>query len=200
MTIATSAPRPGTMDVNEFQAFLETRPKEERWQLIEGVAVMMNPPTYVHQRISLNFSMLLNTAFAAQNSELFAYIEVGVRAPNVNNFQPRPDIVVTSGTASYITFEENFSLVAEVLSPTNTAREISLKLQRYREAPDNSYVFVIDSRRVSIEIHARKHEWKARKLTSLDESIELPEFGFHCKAGDLYRGTPLNPSRRKESQ
>jgi len=200
MTIAASAPRPGTMDVEEFQAFIETRPKGERWQLIEGVAIMMNPPTYVHQRISLNFSMLLNAAFAAQKSDLFAYIEVGVRAPNVNNFQPRPDIVVTSEPASYSTFEQSFLLVAEVLSPTNTAREISLKLQRYREVPENSYVFVINSRHVSVEIYARKHDWQVHKLTSLSDGVELPEFGLSCTVGDLYRGTPLNPSRRSGAE
>ena len=42
----------GTMDVDEFMAFLETRPDEEHWELIEGVAVMMAPPTYAHQRIA----------------------------------------------------------------------------------------------------------------------------------------------------
>jgi Uma2 family endonuclease len=66
MTIATSVPRPGTMDVDEFQAFLETRPKEERWHLIEGVAYMMNPPTLAHQRIADNFKNLLNGAFLAK--------------------------------------------------------------------------------------------------------------------------------------
>jgi len=29
------------MDVDEFMAFLETRPGKEHWELIEGVAVLM---------------------------------------------------------------------------------------------------------------------------------------------------------------
>ncbi|MBV9219729.1 MAG: hypothetical protein JO366_08795 [Methylobacteriaceae bacterium] len=33
----------GTMDVHEFEAFLEGRPQQERWQLIQGNAVMMAP-------------------------------------------------------------------------------------------------------------------------------------------------------------
>ena len=44
----------GTMDVDEFMAFLETRPHTERWDLIEGVAVMMAPASYAHQRIVRN--------------------------------------------------------------------------------------------------------------------------------------------------
>jgi hypothetical protein len=39
-------PMSGTMDVDEFMAFLETRPHGEHWELIEGVAVMMAPATY----------------------------------------------------------------------------------------------------------------------------------------------------------
>jgi hypothetical protein len=62
------------MDVDEFMVFLETRPKEERWHLIEGTAVMMAPPSMADQRITRNFCELLNRAFAAQGLDLFAYI------------------------------------------------------------------------------------------------------------------------------
>jgi hypothetical protein len=33
----------------QFLAFLSTRPDEERWQLIDGMAVMMNPPTELRE-------------------------------------------------------------------------------------------------------------------------------------------------------
>jgi hypothetical protein len=42
MNVNAPASLSGTMDVDEFMAFMETRPKEEHWDLIEGVAVMMN--------------------------------------------------------------------------------------------------------------------------------------------------------------
>src|ERR1022692_4716580 len=51
MNLNTPAlPSLGTMDVDEFIAFLETRPDGEHWELIEGVAVMMAPSSYAHQR------------------------------------------------------------------------------------------------------------------------------------------------------
>ena len=43
-------PWSGTMDVDAFMAFLETRPNGEHWELIEGVAVMMAPASPAHQR------------------------------------------------------------------------------------------------------------------------------------------------------
>src|SRR6266545_2125606 len=80
MTVnAPARPLSGTMDVDEFMAFLEMRPKEERWHLIEGCAVMMSPPSLAHQRIALNLCELLNRGFAAQGSDLYAYHEVAIR-------------------------------------------------------------------------------------------------------------------------
>ena len=79
-------PLSGTMDVDEFMAFLETRPDEEHWELIEGVAVMMAPASYAHQRTVRNLCELLNSAFARNRLDLFAYPRAGVRSPGVSEF------------------------------------------------------------------------------------------------------------------
>ena len=77
-----SQPFSGTMDVDEFMAFLETRPDNEHWELIEGVAVMMAPPSYAQRRIAHNLSELLNRAFETEGLDLFAYIGTAVRVEN----------------------------------------------------------------------------------------------------------------------
>ena len=196
--MTVNAPEPalsGTMDVDEFMAFLEARPDEERWELIEGVAVMQAPPSYAHQRIAYNLCALLNSVFARNRLDLFAYPRAGVRSPGVRNFQPEPDVVVVPGVAGYDLYSERFQLVAEVLSPTNTRREIELKLRRYREAPDNLYAVVIDSREHLVEIYAKSRGWEPYALKHAGDPIEMPEFGLSCRVGDLYRGTPLDPER-----
>jgi Uma2 family endonuclease len=196
---ASARPFSGTMDVDEFMAFLDTRPHGEHWELIEGVAVMMAPASYAHQRIAYNFCSLLNSAFAAKRLDLCAYFDAGVRNPGVRNFQPQPDVVVVPGVASYDLYSERFQLVAEVLSPTNTRAEIGLKLRRYCEAPDNLYAVVIEPREFLVEVSAKSRGWQPAKLTRPDDSIAMPEFGLHCCVVDLYRGTPLDPSRRATS-
>jgi Uma2 family endonuclease len=186
-------PPSATMDVDQFMAFLETRPHGEHWQLIEGVAVMMAPPSYAHQRIASNLCGVLNSAFAARRLDLFAYQRAGVRNPGLRNFQPEPDVVVVPGIAGYNLYSERFQLAGEVLSPTNRRREIDLKLRRYREAPDNFYAVVIEPRDLMVEIHARSHDWQPTVLTQIDDPIDMPEFGLRCSVRDLYRGTPLDP-------
>jgi Uma2 family endonuclease len=194
MNVNTPAqPFSGTMDVDEFMAFLETRPKGEHWDLIEGIAVMMAPPTVVHQRIVHNLCNLLHAAFAAGRLNLFAYTGLGVRTPGVENFQPEPDVIVLPGAARYELYSENFQLAVEVLSPSNTRTEIDLKLHRYRAAPDNLYVVVVDSRELLVEIYAKSREWQPLILKKIDDPIEMPEFGLRCCVIDLYRGTPLDP-------
>ncbi|HEY2226224.1 MAG TPA: Uma2 family endonuclease [Xanthobacteraceae bacterium] len=181
------------MDIDEFMAFLETRPHGEHWELIEGVAVMMAPPSFAHQRIVRNLCELLNSAFGAERLDLFAYFDAGVRSPGVRNFQPEPDVVVVPGIAGYDIYSERFQLVGEVLSPTNARREIELKLRRYREAPSNLYVVVIECREYLVEIYAKRRGWQPEILTKADDPIEMPEFGLRCRLLDLYRGTPLDP-------
>src|SRR5687767_13820329 len=103
-------PLSGTMNVDEFMAFLETRPHGERWELIEGVAVMMAPASYAHQRICLNLASLLNNALAVSGIDAFAYVNVGVRNPSLRNFQPLPDVTVVPGVAGYDLYSERYQL------------------------------------------------------------------------------------------
>ena len=47
------------MTIEEFLAFTDTRPEEERWELIEGVAVMNPSPIDYHQIVVTNISGFL---------------------------------------------------------------------------------------------------------------------------------------------
>ena len=193
---APSEPFSGNMDVDEFTAFLETRPHGEQWELIEGVAVMMAPANPVHQRVAYNLCNLLESAFVERGLDLFAHIDIGIRNIGLKDFQPVPDVVVLPGIPSYEPYSERYRLAAEVLSPSNTRREIDLKLRRYCEAPDNLYAVVIEPREFLVEIYARSRGWQPMVLKQADNTIEMPEFGLVCCVGDLYRNTPLDPRRR----
>jgi Uma2 family endonuclease len=192
---APARPDSGTMDIEEFMGFLETRPKEERWHLIEGIAVMVAPPSLAHQWIARNLSELFNRTFEVQRRDLRAYREIAIRLPGLANFQPEPDMVVAPGTAGYELYADNFQLVAEILSPSNRRHEIDLKLRRYRAAPHNLYAVVIEPREFRVETYAKSRNWQLAVLTQADDVIDMPEFGVRCQVTDLYRGTPLDQAR-----
>jgi len=50
------------LDVEAFRNWVASRPDEERWELIDGVPMMMAPATRDHQRIASNLERLLNDA------------------------------------------------------------------------------------------------------------------------------------------
>jgi len=184
----------GDLTAGEFLKFLKFRPNEERWQLVEGVAMMMSPPTYVHQVIAFNMNYLLLGRFERKDLDLLAVSDAGVRMRSMPDYLPRPDVVVVPGIAEYRSYAERFLLVAEVLSPSNTKSLIARKLRFYKSHVHNLYCLIIDSRRTRIEVHARANDWKPLLLESPSDALELPEFGLRCAVGDLYRRTPLDPA------
>jgi Uma2 family endonuclease len=181
----------GKFSVEEFFALLESRPKEERWQLIDGVAMMMPPPTLVHQRIASNLAFELNAHFRAHHIELCALQEVGLIVPEAELFRPEADVAILDAMADYESYSPKFYFVAEVLSEGNTDKDIAVKRQRYLQHPDNLYFMLIEQKQVRAEVLTRSAGWQPIILESPNAVLELPEWGFRIRLGELYRGTPL---------
>ena len=188
----------GKFTVEEYLAFITSRPEEERWQLIDGVAMMMPPPTRRHQRIASNLARLLNAHFEKVRPDLYAFQEVGLMVPDVASFRPEADVAVldSSGDGDETLYADQFYLVAEVLSDSNTDKDIAAKSRRYLQHPVNLYFLLFEQTQVSVEIKARAAGWEPVVLKGLDAVLELPEWGFRVSLADLYRGTSLAASPR----
>jgi Uma2 family endonuclease len=181
----------GKFSVEEFFALMESRPEEERWQLIDGVAMMMPPPTLVHQRIASNLALELNAHFRSHQPALFAYQEVGLIVPEAELFRPEADVAVLDAMADYESYATKFYFVAEILSDSNTDKDIAVKRQRYLQHADNLYFLLIEQKRVRAEVLARSAGWQSVELEGHGAMLDIPEWRFHVALGDLYRGTPL---------
>lgn len=181
----------GKFSVEEFFALIESRPEEERWQLIDGVAMMTPPPTRVHQLIASNLAFELNAHFRAQRPELCPLQEVGLIVPQAELFRPEADVAAVDLIGGYESYIDRFYGVAEILSDSNTDKDIAVKPQRYLQHPDNLYFLLIEQKRAGAELYARAAGWQPAILEGLDARLELPAFGFGIALGALYRGTPL---------
>jgi len=184
----------GKFTVEEYLAFIDSRPEEERWQLIDGVAMMMPPPTLRHQRIASNLARLLNDQLERVRPELYAYHEVGLIVPDVASFRPEADVAVLDSSVDLDTpYANKFYLVAEVLSDSNTDKDIAAKRIRYLQHPDNLYFLLIEQKQVRVEVWAHAAGWEPIVLEGLDAVLDLPEWGFRSALADLYRGTRGTP-------
>jgi Uma2 family endonuclease len=183
---------PRRWSADRFLDFYKTRPEGERWQLVDGIATMMVPPSKVHQRIADNLLRLLDARLQEAHPEMLGYRETGVRIPDVSDFHPEPDVAVLLADATYSYYDDRFFLVAEVVSPSNTAEMIDRKVALYKTHPDNLYCIVVDQDSVHVTLHAREGEaWASTELYSLDNVLRLPAFGFEARLQDIYKGTPL---------
>jgi Uma2 family endonuclease len=183
---------PRHWDVDRFFDFYAARPDGERWQLVDGLAMMMTPPSRVHQKLGKNLLVLLDAALAENRPELETYYELGLRIPGLDDFNPEPDLLVLDAGDTFERYADRFFLIAEVVSPSNTAEMIDRKVALYKTHPDNLYCIVVDQDSVHVTLHAREGEaWASTELYSLDNVLRLPAFGFEARLQDIYKGTPL---------
>ncbi|WP_349941303.1 Uma2 family endonuclease [Fulvimarina sp. MAC8] len=180
------------MDEHRFLRFLESRSEDEKWELIDGEPIMMmHPPTLKHQRIASNLERMLNDALEASRSELDALREVGLSVEAHPGFRPQADLAIIDRMPNGTYFAERFYLAAEILSASNTTEFISNKRARYADHPSCLYVLIVSQADIAVEVWSRNEDWKGRVFRSLNDRIDLPEFGFSVLLSDLYAWTDL---------
>lgn len=196
MTAVAHRQRPG-LSIETFRAFYESRPDEEHWELIEGVAMMMAPATKAHQRIASNLERLLNDALDRHNATMTAYQRLGMNLKSVaDNYDPEPDVVIVDSEGGFDQrYQDRFYLAAEVVSDSDGSK-MDLKREIYKLHPHCRYVLTVRQDRFEVRIDSRTDAgWLANVLVKPDDVVALPAFGLSCIVADLYRGTPLQPRR-----
>jgi Uma2 family endonuclease len=182
----------GPMTVEEFYAFTETRPDEEKWELIDGEPVLNASPSRLHQRIVKNLVVLLS-AFERRATSWEILPGLGVRVSDTN--RPEPDVLIipTSGSsADPQERDRNDVIVAfEVLSPSTANRDLRWKRSVYTSLPTLTHYVVIAQDGVEIVVFARDDGFAERRYRSLGESLELPSLGVSLRLSEIYRNTGL---------
>jgi Uma2 family endonuclease len=185
------------LPVHVFRRFVEGRPEEERWELIDGVAVMMAPPTLAHQIIAGNLQHLLNDALEIRVPTLVACQRAGVNiGPLIEHYDPEPDVIVIDTEAAETPGEryaDRFYLAAEIVSSSERTY-IESKREIYKLHDACKYILTIHQDRVDIRIDRRAEAgWNEELLRGLGDPFVLADFGLRCKVWDIYRGTSLAP-------
>jgi Uma2 family endonuclease len=181
----------GLWTADQFLEFYMTRPEGERWQLVDGLAMMMVPANRKHQRIARNLFRILDDALEENRKDLIAFWDTGVRIPGIDDFNPQPDLLVVRSDATFDRYADSFFFVAEVLSPSNTTEMIDRKIELYQSHPDNLYCLVLEQGFVQATLYAREDGWSRTELRSLADVLQLPAFGVRASLRDIYEGVLL---------
>jgi Uma2 family endonuclease len=200
-----SIPMPGDflrrtpqLTMEQFHAFRDERPKEEKWELIDGVPIMMPPPTLIHQRIADNLNQLLNERLREVKPEWRAVRDAGVWLKGDEKYNPEPDVtIIDSAIGLGQIYAQRFYLVAEVLSASDKKAVVAAKLRYYQDHEHNRCVLFVRQNSIGAEQHIREGgTWRLRRLASATARLSFPEVGIVGRLGDLYEATPLDPFLR----
>jgi Uma2 family endonuclease len=183
----------GPMTVEEFYAFTDARPDEEKWELIDGEPILNAAPSPRHQLIIRNVVVTLCNRERELNADWMVLPELGVRVSDTD--RPEPDILVIPSDHRSLDPQERDSsdvIVAfEVLSPSTEGRDLRWKRRAYTGLASLTHYIVIAQDAVEVVVFARDEGFAERRMRSIDESIELRSLGISLPLAEIYRDTGL---------
>jgi len=187
----------GQMTVEEFYAFTDARPDEEKWELIDGEPVLNASPSPMHQWIISNLLLALRTR-AGDSASWAALPGLGVRVSDVN--RPEPDVLVVpraGGSADQLGRDRSDLIVAfEVLSPSTEDRDLRWKRIAYGSLPSLTDYVVIAQDVTDVVVFSRDIDFAERRFKSLTESITLASLGISLPLAEIYQDTEWVRGRR----
>jgi Uma2 family endonuclease len=185
----------GPMTVEEFYAFTDTRPDEEKWELIEGEPILNAAPSPMHQWIVRNVVVALTILERELNAPWAVLPELGVRVSDTD--RPEPDVlVIPCDHRTLDPGERDASAVIvafEVLSPSTEGRDLRWKRAAYTSLPSLTHYIVIAQDAVEVIVFARDDDFAEQRIRSLDKTIELRSLGVSLPVAEIYRDTGLVP-------
>ena len=183
----------GPMTVEEYFAFTDTRPDNEKWELIDGEPILNASPSGLHQRIFLNLVYILGALQRQKRQSWEAIPGIGVRVSDTS--LPEPDVfILPAGTVRRDPYsrETRDVLVAfEILSPSTRERDLRWKRTAYTSLPSLTHYMVIAQDAVDVVVFARDGGFAERHLRSLGDSLEMPALGISLPLAEIYRDTGL---------
>jgi Uma2 family endonuclease len=182
------------MTIEEFLAFTDTRPEEERWELIEGVPVLNPSPIDHHQIVVTNIVAFLVRWKIETKASWLPLIGTATRVPVSVHSLPQPDVMVKERPPTGSAVSDDGLVLFEVLSKSNTKADQAWRRRVYASVPNCQHYVTVSLRGVEVVAYDRAGDWRPRTAASLAEALELPALGLAMPVADIYRWTPLGQS------
>ena len=179
--------RPPRMKVAGFIEMIEPYPDGERWELLDGEAVLMAPQNERHQRIVTNLLRRCDDLALARGCS--ALPGLGILNDAIDYYAPIPDVVVRCGPMLDGGYAHDPVFLAEVLSRSTMINDRGRKLAFYQTVPSLRTIFIVSPDEVRVEAwHRGSQDW-ALDLKRSADVIEAENLG-RIALRDIYRYLP----------
>jgi len=187
--IAIVAPTKVRMTVDEFYEFVNAPENRNRcFELVRGEVIEVSRPTRIHGCICANTTTKLHLFAQKKKKGYVVCNDTGVILEDDPATVRGPDVAWYEDVRRFEDLPEKWGdtvprVAVEVLSPNDTARYITEKINDYL---DNGVelVWVIDPEARAITIYSKTGVQKLTEKDTLTGGDVLP--GFRCKVADLF--------------
>ena len=183
----------GPMTVEEFYAFTDTRPDNEKWELIDGEPILNASPSNLHQIILGNLVYLLGMIGRQRPQSWESMPGIGVRVSDIS--LPEPDLfIVPAGAARrnpYGWETKEVLVTVEILSPSTADRDLRWKRTAYTSLPLLTHYIVVAQDAVDVVVFARDTGFAERRYRSLSGTVEFPDLGISLPLSEIYHDAGL---------
>jgi Uma2 family endonuclease len=183
-----------SMSFADFEAFLESRPPHERWELIDAVAVMNPTPLKRHQRVVTNLVFALERTRREVAGTWSVLPGLGVRIPGRLGRAVVPDVVIVPPGDEGSSWALAPIVAFEVLSPSTRRTDLVWKPQAYRDLPSLQHLVLVDPDQPWVRAFDRTQRWADRILTSTSDRLALSAVHVELPLAEIYRDIDFDDS------
>lgn len=157
-------------------------PDDDRKELIDGVFYDMASPTYIHQCLCMRIAVELDNHITKKDGNCVTFsAPLDIQLDCDDKTIVQPDVIVICDRDKFykgrIFGAPDF--VIEILSPSTSKKDRTIKLYKYRNAGVREY-WMIDPEKKSIVVHYFEKESFAR-LYNFDAKVPVNIFDGECE-------------------
>lgn len=170
--------KPGEYTIDDYMAL----PDDERVELIDGMFYYMEAPTTIHQLIGSEIHMVLRDFIRKNHGDCIPFsapTDVQLDCDDRTIVQPDVFVVCNRDKLNYKRVYGAPDLVVEVLSPSTSKKDGTLKLSKYCNAGVREY-WLIDPKKKRIVVYDLENDAFPTVYTFEDE-VPVAVFEGKCK-------------------
>jgi Uma2 family endonuclease len=177
--------------IEAFHAFVDDRPEDEKWELIDGEIVLNPTANNRHQLIANNIQFELESARRRLDSAWRVHGGISTLHPDDNHNEPIPDVMIVPATSDIFNWTYDVLVAFEVLSPFSLRRDMVHKRSFYTQIEKLTHYIVLAQDRREATVFARSHGFEPQVLKAANAKIEIEPLGLSLLLAEIYRDVPL---------